>query len=293
MADYIVKSGDTLSKIAAEFGTTVAQLAQSNGITNPNLIFAGQKIEVGENKSNYDTYSAKTTETGSTGQASSKAKGNDSLKSQVADIDFSKFSHKDAQKFLEEAQWLSEEEIKKRYADIEKQNVLREKEYEKLLNLRASNGIKYGNAQNTIKELFRKYKNSTEKTGDFTFSLDLRPWQDRMTPEDKAKYEAASKAIEEIENVDSRISKAYSQYEMEQEFKDMHFKPEQEEKANNDNSIPKSQTSEQNNSQHAETEHKDTKNQIGKFFKGWAKAGFGFATGNGFLGISGLKDMFS
>ncbi len=43
---YTVVAGDTLSKIAAQFGTTVAALASANGITNPNLIFVGQVLKI-------------------------------------------------------------------------------------------------------------------------------------------------------------------------------------------------------------------------------------------------------
>jgi len=41
---YIVKSGDTLSGIAQEYGTTTKVLASINNISNPNLIYPGQKI---------------------------------------------------------------------------------------------------------------------------------------------------------------------------------------------------------------------------------------------------------
>jgi rare lipoprotein A len=41
---YVVQSGDTLSSIAAETGTTVDELASSNGIEDPNLLYAGQTI---------------------------------------------------------------------------------------------------------------------------------------------------------------------------------------------------------------------------------------------------------
>lgn len=41
---YTVKRGDTLSKIAAKFGTTYQKLASYNGIANPNIISVGQKI---------------------------------------------------------------------------------------------------------------------------------------------------------------------------------------------------------------------------------------------------------
>lgn len=43
---YTVKSGDTLSGIAAKYGTTYQHLASINGISNPNLIYPGQKIKI-------------------------------------------------------------------------------------------------------------------------------------------------------------------------------------------------------------------------------------------------------
>lgn len=43
---YTVKYGDTLSGIAAIYGTTYQKLAGLNGISNPNKIYAGQKIRV-------------------------------------------------------------------------------------------------------------------------------------------------------------------------------------------------------------------------------------------------------
>lgn len=43
---YKVKSGDTLSGIAAKYGTTVSKLASINGIKNVNKIYVGQKIRV-------------------------------------------------------------------------------------------------------------------------------------------------------------------------------------------------------------------------------------------------------
>jgi LysM repeat protein len=45
-AVYVVKPGDTLSKIAAEHGTTVAAIAELNGITNVNLISVGQELQI-------------------------------------------------------------------------------------------------------------------------------------------------------------------------------------------------------------------------------------------------------
>lgn len=43
---YTVKAGDTLSKIAAKYGTTYQKLASYNGIANPNKINVGQKIRI-------------------------------------------------------------------------------------------------------------------------------------------------------------------------------------------------------------------------------------------------------
>lgn len=43
---YTVKSGDTLSSVAAKFNTSYQALASLNNISNPNLIFAGQTLRV-------------------------------------------------------------------------------------------------------------------------------------------------------------------------------------------------------------------------------------------------------
>ena len=42
---YIVKKGDTLSKIAKKFNTSISKLAQLNNISDPNKIYVGQKIK--------------------------------------------------------------------------------------------------------------------------------------------------------------------------------------------------------------------------------------------------------
>lgn len=43
---YTVRPGDTLSSIAAKFGTNYQALASLNGISNPNLIYVGQVLRV-------------------------------------------------------------------------------------------------------------------------------------------------------------------------------------------------------------------------------------------------------
>lgn len=46
MANYVIRSGDTLSALARRFGTTVQALAQANGIANPDMIRAGATLTV-------------------------------------------------------------------------------------------------------------------------------------------------------------------------------------------------------------------------------------------------------
>lgn len=43
---YTVKKGDTLSHIAARFGTSVSALVSANGIKNANLIHVGQVLTI-------------------------------------------------------------------------------------------------------------------------------------------------------------------------------------------------------------------------------------------------------
>ena len=51
MANYTVKAGDTLSDIAKKYGTTYQEIAKANGISNPNLIYAGQTLKIGSDDS--------------------------------------------------------------------------------------------------------------------------------------------------------------------------------------------------------------------------------------------------
>lgn len=66
---YTVKAGDTLSGIAAKFGTTYQKIAADNGIANPNIIHPGQVLKINstsnENTTKNDirTYTVKSGDT--------------------------------------------------------------------------------------------------------------------------------------------------------------------------------------------------------------------------------------
>lgn len=81
---YYVQAGDTLSSIANKFGTTISNLVSINHISNPNVIYVGQKIYVGEatqGQSNAytvqsgDTLSAIASKFGTTWQALAQKNG--------------------------------------------------------------------------------------------------------------------------------------------------------------------------------------------------------------------------
>jgi len=46
MDTYTVKSGDNLTRLASQFGTTIGALTQANNISNPNMIKAGQTLTI-------------------------------------------------------------------------------------------------------------------------------------------------------------------------------------------------------------------------------------------------------
>jgi len=57
---YTVQPGDTLSAIAAQYGSSVAAIAAANGIADPNLIFAGQVLTIPSSTSAVTTASVVT-----------------------------------------------------------------------------------------------------------------------------------------------------------------------------------------------------------------------------------------
>lgn len=77
---YVVKKGDTLSRIAAMYDTTVAKIAAENGIRNVNLINVGQRLKISTTITTYtvkkgDTLSGIAARYGTTFQQIAKLNG--------------------------------------------------------------------------------------------------------------------------------------------------------------------------------------------------------------------------
>jgi LysM repeat protein len=51
--NHVVQPGETLSSIADQYGVTVSALAQANDIPDPNIIYTGETIVVGDRNANY------------------------------------------------------------------------------------------------------------------------------------------------------------------------------------------------------------------------------------------------
>lgn len=60
---YVIQSGDTLSGIAARYGTTVSELTRLNGISDPDRIYAGNTLKVPESDASYQTYTIRSGDT--------------------------------------------------------------------------------------------------------------------------------------------------------------------------------------------------------------------------------------
>ena len=80
---YVVKSGDTLSKIAKEHGMSVQDLAADNNISDPNKIHVGQEIKVNNssNQRSSESASSKNTNSSRDSAGSYKVKSGDTLSS--------------------------------------------------------------------------------------------------------------------------------------------------------------------------------------------------------------------
>lgn len=67
---YTVQSGDTLSGIALKFSTTSSKLAQLNSISNPNLIYVGQRLLVNQSSNSNSSFSGQSSSTTTNTEAS-------------------------------------------------------------------------------------------------------------------------------------------------------------------------------------------------------------------------------
>ena len=83
---YVVKSGDTLSKIANKYNVKGGNqaLASHNGISNPNLINVGQKINI-PNSGNQTTAATSASKTTTSASKTTSSSGSQATDKAVAD----------------------------------------------------------------------------------------------------------------------------------------------------------------------------------------------------------------
>ncbi|MFT3711918.1 MAG: LysM peptidoglycan-binding domain-containing protein [Archangium sp.] len=81
MGTYTIRSGDTLSSIAARYHTSVAALAQTNHISNPNVIYAGQSLQVPDGFSSTPAPAPQNNGSSSSGSQSYTVRSGDTLSS--------------------------------------------------------------------------------------------------------------------------------------------------------------------------------------------------------------------
>lgn len=60
---YTIAEGDTLTSISNKIGVTIDHLVNVNKITNPNLIYPGQKLRYNKSQNNYKLYEVKAGDT--------------------------------------------------------------------------------------------------------------------------------------------------------------------------------------------------------------------------------------
>jgi peptidoglycan endopeptidase LytE len=77
-SSYTVHAGDTLGSIAARFGTTVAELAALNNLSDPNLIYVGEVLQVAGRADSTGSSGPSGSPGGSAGSGSEQASGESS-----------------------------------------------------------------------------------------------------------------------------------------------------------------------------------------------------------------------
>ncbi|KGR79220.1 hypothetical protein CD29_07710 [Ureibacillus manganicus DSM 26584] len=58
---YVIKKGDTLYRIARNFGVTVSSIVETNNIKNPNLIYPGDELHIVKNNSSQSSFNKSNT----------------------------------------------------------------------------------------------------------------------------------------------------------------------------------------------------------------------------------------
>ena len=57
-SSYTVQQGDTVSNIAQTYGTSINEIANENQLANPNIIYVGEKLVIGEEETKQSTQTA-------------------------------------------------------------------------------------------------------------------------------------------------------------------------------------------------------------------------------------------
>ena len=84
--NYTIQSGDTLTKLAAKFKTTVDELALYNGIKDANSVQVGQRIVFQQGEKQRNTYEEQANETAAKIAANKKVAANSGPSSELVDI---------------------------------------------------------------------------------------------------------------------------------------------------------------------------------------------------------------
>ena len=58
-SSYTVHQGDTVSKIAQTYGTSISTITNENQLSNPNIIYVGEELTIGEKEAQQSTQTTK------------------------------------------------------------------------------------------------------------------------------------------------------------------------------------------------------------------------------------------
>ena len=134
MATYTVKKGDTLSAIAKKYGTTYQAIAKANGISNPNLIYAGQTLKISTGSSSSSTSKTSTTKSSTSSSSSTSSKSSTSSSTAAKNTGFTYADYKPSDA-VTQAETLLNQQIANKPGEYQSawQDQLKEM-YDKILN---------------------------------------------------------------------------------------------------------------------------------------------------------------